>query len=517
MRRVGCFVAESELTAGESASDAVKQLLELVATWLKEKGLPEWKEGESSVEVRRGQFATASVKKIPADADELWVITFDEPVASRRFFSRVCIGSRKGQLHLFVEMRAGTEGYEISPTRFDVRTPRLLPQLLAVRRWLVGMTMVTPRPIPRRGEEAGRRLWEVIRHADRNLPVIAISRFEGGLLSDSLADELARDLAGLALVYDLDDEASWGLTRVAGKEWSCFNGAIRVYWPLRTGAWSYRDNPLWTRNRLIQLSGTAEEAADRIRAQLRRWLFELSTYAVDEPDGLVNLRADAQRAAIEKLKHDAAQQGDYKRIAEELFERCDALETSLQEERGRLEEERQRTEQLEAQNKSLQQVWDYRRALPEADIAPDVDIPPASVAEAVARVKMQHADLLLFGDDVDESVRSLAVDAGPPPKIMTYLEGLAEMTRARNGEGLGKDLVIWLRDRGISCSNESETVLNNPAERSKRRWSDGSGKRFFERHLKPVEHTRPDRCVRIYFEYDEALRKTIIGYVGRHF
>jgi len=449
MRRVGCFVAHSSIEEGESAARELEKLVARVKAWLQEKRLPLWQEGETRFEARKGKHVIASIKRTSAGDDELWEITLDEPDGNRRFFSRVCIGSRGSTLHMFAEMRAGIEGYEISPTRFDVRTPRLLPQILAARQWFVGKTMVTPLPIVRRTEEAGRKLWDVIRHGDRNLPVVAVSRLEGESLSPSLAEDLARDLAGLALVYDLEEVASWGLTRIAGKEWSCFNGAIRLYWPPRVGGWNYRANPVWTRERLIELSGSSDGAANRIRAQLRRWLFELSTYAVDEPDELVNLRADSQRVAIERLRQDAAEQGDYKRVAEELFDRCASLEVSLDDERRRLEESRRQKEDLIAQNESLKQVWEYQRELPAADIAPDEETVPASVSEAVARAREQHADLLQFGEDVEGSVHTLVPEAGPPNKTLAYLDGLADMTRTRNTEGLGKDLIIWLRERGI--------------------------------------------------------------------
>jgi hypothetical protein len=50
-----------------------------------------------------------------------------------------------------------------------------------------------------------------------------------------------------------------------------------------------------------------------------------------------------------------------------------------------------------------------------------------------------------------------------------------------------------------------------------RTWDDGTGRRRqFELHLKPAEGTSPDRCVRIYFEYDDASGRSIIAWVGRH-
>lgn len=75
----------------------------------------------------------------------------------------------------------------------------------------------------------------------------------------------------------------------------------------------------------------------------------------------------------------------------------------------------------------------------------------------------------------------------------------------------------WLLARGVVVSPEDETTRNSATEMARRRWDDGRGaKRQFELHLKPADAVAPDRCVRIYFDYDDALRKTVVGWVGRH-
>jgi hypothetical protein len=50
-----------------------------------------------------------------------------------------------------------------------------------------------------------------------------------------LDDSMAYDLAGLAIVASMNEQTSWSLTNRFGREWSCFNGAIRIYWPSSLG------------------------------------------------------------------------------------------------------------------------------------------------------------------------------------------------------------------------------------------------------------------------------------------
>jgi hypothetical protein len=134
----------------------------------------------------------------------------------------------------------------------------------------------------------------------------------------------------------------------------------------------------------------------------------------------------------------------------------------------------------------------------------------------VEQATKYHSTDLLFGGDVGHGVVDVSPDAGPPEKILEHLKTLAEMARIRRDGSLGKNVSDWLAERGISASAESELIENNKTERQKRTWDDGIGKRFFSSHLKPNESTGPDKCVRIYYEFDEPTGKVIVGWIGRH-
>lgn len=142
--------------------------------------------------------------------------------------------------------------------------------------------------------------------------------------------------------------------------------------------------------------------------------------------------------------------------------------------------------------------------------------PPETVLDAVRQAKQQYASALIFGTDVMVGVAQLAPNAGPPEKVLAYFGHLAEMTVLRQTVGLGAAPIKWFQKRGVDCSGESRIHRNSTSEQRKRTWNDGTGSRVFEQHLKPSEATHPDRCVRIYFDYDESLKRCIIGWVGRH-
>jgi hypothetical protein len=320
---------------------------------------------------------------------------------------------------------------------------------------------------------------------------------------------LARDLSGLAIVVHIDESASRRVTVIRGKEWSCFDGAIRIYWPIQRTLGSAYEHPYWTRLRLIQSKGSNLAAAVGIRNELRRRLLELSTYAVDEPIYLARVRDDSIRLKFEEARNAAAESGNQGALAEEYFGRCAVLEQELSDREAKIE-------QLQGTVQSLSQIWKFTAGEKAEELPPEPEKPVDTLADAVERARDEFDSELLFGEDVDDGVRGLVTDAGPPDKVFDHLKTLAEMTRIRRLGSLGKNMLEWLADRGISASNESEMVTGSKAEMQRRTWRDGEARRAFTTHLKPNEKTGPDRCVRIYFDYDEESKKTVVGWVGRH-
>jgi len=68
-----------------------------------------------------------------------------------------------------------------------------------------------------------------------------------------------------------------------------------------------------------------------------------------------------------------------------------------------------------------------------------------------------------------------------------------------------------LRDK----ATESDTIRNNKDQMKRRSWHDGLISREFELHMKPSDATSPNRCVRIYFDWDQGRQKVVIGWIGR--
>jgi hypothetical protein len=480
-------------------------LRSLIDSWLASKGELRASGDELRLYLKDGRVAEILREGATAGVRETIRTRLTESTESGLFQTSVEI-ARTNRLLVYAELRAAGGPYQVGPLRVDVRCPAVIRNIIDYPiDWYVGQTLVASKPFDFSGPHGGRELAGVIWHPERNLPVLTIS--DGGL-TDTFSDDLARDLCGIAIVANLDHDASVDLIRTKGKEWACYNGAIRIYWPRINLTSDPFAHPLWTRHALLRRVGTPEDAAALFRRQMRRRLMGMSAFAVAEPQEIRDIRRDVERDRAKRVEKELRDKEDYQALAETYATERDQLYSKLQARELELE-------QLRTEVTNLQLALQWQPG--EADEAPpQQEMPPTTVQEAVDSARRQYGDTLIFGPDVDEGMKTLATDAGPPEKIGNYLYTLSTLVTARRAGPLGTSSILWLRDHGAIASNESETTGNSAAERQKRTWRDGKGRRYFDMHLKPNEAVAPDRCVRIYFDYDEEAGRIIIGWVGRH-
>ena len=220
------------------------------------------------------------------------------------------------------------------------------------------------------------------------------------------------------------------------------------------------------------------------------------------------LEDESAREAFQEKLRLATSAEDYQKLAEEF----DQENVSL---RHQLRQERENIKKLRQDLYNLQLARAY--ADTDEEVAPDKETPPETVEDAVNKAERLYTPQLTFGDDVPKGISGLAPNAGPPQKILDYLVALSSMVEERRKDsGLGTSVIQWLASKGVVASNESEKIKNNSAEMKRRTWHDGRERREFVMHLKPTEAAHPDRCPRIYFDWDEASAKVVVGWIGRH-
>lgn len=503
MRKLASFAFNY---TGEDVTGTAEQSREVLDAWLSSKG----RIADGYCHMPNGAVATVEMDSVSAQRGGLHELVFTEPTPDGRFRTKVVIGHDEERLVVGITLSAIAD--RMGPTFMEVRGPKLIRDLIDLGvTWRFGSTPLGRTPVHLKGEDGGRQFIAMVLDSTRSLPVVAIAEeAHGALLHPDLCSRMAGDLAGIATVVHLNEDASWHVTKQRGKEWSCYAGAVRLYWP---GVHDKDDpfrHPLWSPWKLMQDARDTEHASIRLRAQLRRMIFSQAVFFITEPPLFSDIRSAARQEERAKLLKKASSVEEY----EELLEEADRANGVLETERDEL---RKRVEDLEAQLEQYKVIVEHAGREQEG-VEPNVEQIPTTPEDAVLIAADRFCDELIFGKDAYEEVSKLAHNAGPPEKILLHFEALAALTRERRKGSIGKSAVQWLVDKGVSASIESETIRNSTKEQQIRTWEDGTGGyRAFDEHTKPSNQTSPDRCVRIYFQYDPDTGKTIIGYVGGKF
>lgn len=487
MRKVAAFALFSDALTDEIAEKRFQSISADIASWRDAKGaLSESADGAKLV-YKDGRVADYEICRSESSDGVLLDYRLTEPLAVGLLRTVISVARVQAHVIVYVELQAAGGAYHLGPMHVDIRSPRIVRELVGkYDDWHVGEAPLSVKPFEFVGDEGAQRLAAVLWHPKRNLPVIVVSSYEDKFLTDSFADELASDLVGVAIIATVDATAAWELTTARGKEWSCYNGAVRLYWPQMGPTKNPLGNPLWTRFSLLSQGANSNDAANVFKRQMRRQLLGLSAFVVPEPAGFAAVRSAYSRAMAEAAREPLRNNDDWKGLADSYAEENTGLRDQIEAQRARLAD-------LEAQVANLQVSLQWRPPGESGEIVPEVDLPPSTVQEAVDKAAKKFPDLLVFGGAVANGIQGFAPDAGPPEKVFAYLEALAEMARLRGGTGLGTGLVPWLQNRGVNVSGESATVKGSVVENRKRNWDDGAGSRVFDLHLKPTDGTSPVR------------------------
>lgn len=500
-------VAKFKLLHAEADKQLFDQVVAVLRTWFEGKLL---KDGADGYRIRRdGRAAVASFDTEEALGARLLQLQVTEAVPGGHLTTKVSVLERSDVVHFSCDLGVVASG--VSRPTIALRAPKFVQGVVAIgTAWQIerGRDRIFSFPFAV-GINEIKQFEDLIRSADRALPVIAVSKFDGKPAFPGLASELAKRVTGLAHVCVLSEDASWHLTETLGGQWSCFNGAVRIYWPGGVGEKAPLRHPLWLPEGLEHRWG--EGAQDWLCDRITQRVIEASSYLSSNAvfDEFEELRA---KARLEAAERQAADESDYQQLAE-IY----ATENKVLKDKNKA-----LLQQIENANVEL---IGLRSAYFSGELASDVaegeslEAPPSTVLEAVLRARSQFGSNLIFADGLDGQLETLNSSAGPPAKIFAQISVLNDLANALDaGDGnIGMSIPVWMKSRNVDCSVESSTIKKNKLARNARTFQ-VSGEDFYcEFHLKPSDGTSPDKCVRIYFGPSESKPYIRVGYVGRHF
>lgn len=381
-----------------------------------------------------------------------WTVSLELPVAKEYRLDQ--LNDRDNQWETTIRIHQGARvllgvRMEMEPSegedfRFFVEPPQFVRESVRNLELFRGPTRLLSEAIPVRTRASVEALHNAIRYPGRSVPIVVVaSRSNGDYAFPDLPSKLAWHLAGVATVYDLAAREAYDLTSLVGKQSSCFDGGVRLYFP-RTISDGDGVNPeaapLWTRHLLGEMDLVRLQRA--LMNSCLRWQRESNNHPLELRDDaweILRTRSELDRLGVSTLP-------EARTLIERLREQVARHEAQQKDYEGLLkvgDDERAELIQLvakfRAKAEALEAAHDATNtSTPEAN---DNETPFRTAEDAVSEAKNKFSDVLHF-DQLKVEVKSSEAN-----HLYQYLACFADLFRELNKPGsLGKSKGEWLEE-----------------------------------------------------------------------
>lgn len=427
----------------------------------------------------------------------------------------VVAGCQGQDVEVAITIRIATVQMVMRPVGYELGRPRLVSQLIddyapCMNGWPVPSSVETVKTA-----DVTRFANEVLLAPERSLPVVLVTPDTWTESPRVDPDETFDAVMGFAHVAVMESKwAAFKLTDVLEKDLSCYNGAVRIYWP----GFTLDANPF---NHRLYLPGNLEYwRAKRIPfgKHLFRMLTAISAFRFTEGPAI----RDARKAIAE------AERADLARIAEEATHgraNKEQLESQLLDVMIKLEDLSKENDALKADLAAQKAAWGdiqgfMAQAEPDEDASEPVAPPPlkeasfATVADAYQMAKKEFAGPLLFLDSADRSAAESPFKS--PERVYELFEALhlvAREWRERKG-ALGQSWNDAMRDLGFDYRDQVSATTKGKWRKDYEFPYKGQS-RLFERHI-TLGAKQADKCLSVHFYRDDEDLVLVVGHCGRH-
>jgi hypothetical protein len=246
-----------------------------------------------------------------------WMVELQEDSNDgKRFITSVSIITGESTVSVYATLEIGWTTTRVMPLFADARCPRIVRRLLEINgNWYNGTSIIEKRRVITDFED-GERLANDILDSKRSIPIIVVSTRNGAVILPELDIKLEYDLAGLANIVCLGENAAWALTDSLGTKWCCYWGAVRIFWPSFSLDQERFSHPLWTADRLYRQNINLLDIQKAFRSQLRRLIFRASVLSVNKPVLIDKIRDASSQRTIFELSQRAASLEEFKELAD---------------------------------------------------------------------------------------------------------------------------------------------------------------------------------------------------------
>ena len=423
-------------------------------------------------------------------------------------------------------IRLSSLGFVVKPVAFTIGRPRLVEDLVTTLSCSIRSERIEVQSHPLKADQVAAFVETKLLSPDRRLPIVVVSPELFSEQPSVSPDELATSVLGFANVVKLQDKwAAFKLTDSIGKPLSCYDGAVRMYWPGLARTDDPFSHPLYLQEQIRFREGRGQP----LGKHLFRFLTAVSVFRFAEGDVTRSARSaieTARNAEIEELRKNlkagVLDPTERERALEDAWKDNERLNAELASKQEVLQQREEQiatlTEDLEAQTA----LWnEYHRSYaqePQRDIVAraEPEGPIRSVLEAAERASKRFADNLTFLENAFVAAKESPFQR--PERVFEALQAIDEVCGEwRKSLGEGKSMGTWreafLR-RGFEYKDDiSQTTSAKFGH--KYTFVYENQKRLFDKHLTEGAK-QPQKCFSVHMYCDETKRKIVIGHVGRH-
>lgn len=412
----------------------------------------------------------------------------------------------------------------VSPAKFNLGIPQIARALVSKFNCVLGNDAVTDEYAPLSAEFVDSFVSGILLSPGRYLPVVVVSKDMAG---ESPIDPhlLAVKCTGVAKVYLLEDKwASWKLSELLGDKMSCYNGAVRIYWPkMRTEDSPFRHH-LYLKNQIAAINshpGQFEEELSQKLSQLSL-IMDHSSFG----RGIENAIDRAKLTVLQEEHKSGKLKADQLfRLASEQSEKIAAAEQRTRQLQEQLDDSELRAleaeekisqinEELAAVKKSFAQC---QPAQPDFEVArvvsPEEDSHIDSVFDAVKLAQKRFVATLVFHEKAVESAKE-AIYMGPK-RVYQLFEALNDICAKWQQDGkLGDTWKNILDKKGFEFKQNISAITKGKYGEEYYRMYKGQRVSLHE-HI-TISKGGPETCISVHLWRDPESRQLLIGHCGRH-
>lgn len=338
----------------------------------------------------------------------------------------------------------------------------------------------------------------------RSLPIVLITHNSEARRPTVDAVEIARNIVGLAHVYVCEDKlVPFTLEKSIGKSMSCYDGSVRIYWPIHRGTHP-SFHPTITHQALKEQNGL--RARNIPFELLEKFAKEsLSSVAEVSPEEIQEMRL---RIKVDNL----TEQREYRELAELYSQENSRLNNETEQLKKTESELRSKIYTLESRLSGMQTALDNSKGKDEDERLTNTVF--KSVKDAIDSIQEMYSDNIVILGRAQNGAKDCIYDS--PETVFKALEWLATTyiyTRARE---LKEDLArSAMTQTGLHYIPHQSEVTMSRFENEY--FADYEGKKIpLKEHLRKGTSKDPRHTLSIAFHYDSIKKKVIIGFIGQH-